>query len=563
MKGHVGALWFLWVRQFVNGLKRSVSTPRRLISLLIGIGYYVGFFMRPWDQSSSSALQKGIGSSIQFDRTTIDQVVFIGFMMLSILLSMGLFGLRNTFRQADVDVLFATPIPARKVMLFRLFRDYAMTLLLPILISLFALMPTLAVVRAANSADPQAFRLVAASGLLAWALLSFTWVALGYALSFLVAKYEKKSKTIVRAVGWAIFFAVAAVLGHIMLNFWANPELATIGKASEAWWVRGIMILPTAATSLVMGAFTGSPLISLIGLAIFAAAIGCSLYYAANLSGWMYDQAATRGFQSQALRDLQRKNDYAGIVAERARQGKVRKSRLANRVAEWKFRKGWSLIYKEILIQSRVGYWINLIFLIGMTAFSSMFLLLPMGRNGQSFGPILYLAMTGFFSVNMSSIQSFNGFTETLRRVEVMKPLPLTSAQIAFFETASKAVVSMIMAFVPFVVGFILKPSLWEYHVAGMIAAPMTALALVAAVFLVVVLFPDFDDPTQRSFRGIMQLLALVLVLVPTVGVFALVLGLGGSPIIAAIFSAGINVGLTALLASIAGRFYADFNPNE
>jgi hypothetical protein len=96
-----------------------------------------------------------------------------------------------------------------------------------------------------------------------------------------------------------------------------------------------------------------------------------------------------------------------------------------------------------------------------------------------------------------------------------------------------------------------------------MIAAPFMALALLSGIFLIVVLFPDFDDPTQRQFRGIMQLIALVAVMIPTGLLFVGFIALGISPIVPAAISALVNIGATVLLTTIAGRFYADFNPSE
>ncbi len=557
-------LWYLWSRQIVNGVKRAVSTPRRLISVLVGIGYYVAFFMRPWDHKTSGQVEKGFEGGINLDPSLISQVVFFVFMLLSIFLSMGIFGLRNTFKQADVDVLFPTPISSKAVMFFRLFRDYAVTLLFPFLLAIFTYQPAVGFFNAVKKHDPAALNQMIRGGLISWILLAFSWVSIGYALSFFVAQHEKKSQLITRTVGWMIFLSIVAVFGYIAFQMNQVPEIATIGRATTVWWVRAIMFMPTAATGIVMGFFNGAPVQILLGLSVFAAVIGLSLTYAARLSNWMYDQAATKGFQTQALRDFQRKGDYTSIVAERARQGKMGKARIAKRVANWTFRGGWTLIYKEILIQSRIGFWMNLFFLVMISAFGLMFLVLPgTTHSGRQIGPALYLGMTGFMAVNMSSFQSYSGFVETLRRVEVMKPLPLTSGQIAFFETVSKAAMSMFMAFIPFLIGLIYRPALWQYHVAGMIAAPFCALTLVSAIFLVVVLFPDFEDPTQRSFRGIMQLIALVIVLAPTGGLFAAMLAFGLSPVIPALISAVINLGLTALLASIAGRFYADFNPSE
>jgi len=557
-------LWYLWSHQIVNGVKRAVSTPRRLISVLIGIGYYVGMFMRPWDHKTSKAIEGDLGKNLRLENTTIDHVVFILFMILSLFLSMGMFSFKNTFKQADVDVLFPTPISSRVVMFFRLFRDYAATLLFPFIILIFVYQPTVGFYNAVKKQDPMALNHMLRGGFIAWFLLAFSWISISYALSFYVAKNEKKSKQITQTIGWTNAAMFLAVMVYFAVRMNALPELQTLGNATTTWWVRGLMFMPTAATTIVMGGLEGSMLMILGGVAVFAVIIGGSLTYASRLSGWMYDQAATKGFQSQALRDYQRKGDYTAIVAERARQGKLGKARIAKKVANWTFRKGWTLIYKEILIQSRIGFWMNLFFLVMIAGFGIMFLVMPEGKNGKSvIGAPLYLAMTGFMAVNMSSIQSYSGFVETLRRVEVMKPLPLTSAQIAFFETTSKAAVAMLMSFVPFLVGFIYRPSLWQYHVAGMIGAPFVALTLVSAIFLVVVLFPDFEDPTQRSFRGIMQLIALVIVLGPTVGIFALLMSMGISPVVPALLTASINVGLTALLTTIAGRFYADFNPNE
>jgi Putative ABC exporter len=557
-------LWYLWFRQIVNGIKRAVSSPRRLISVLIGLGYYVGFFMRPWDRSTSLQIEKGFAKDFHVSPQTIETVVFIAFMIVSIFFALAIFGFRNTFKQADVDVLFPTPISTKVVMFFRLFRDYAVTLFLPLLIALFTFQLGVGAFNAVKKNDPQALNILIRSGLVAWILLSLAWISISYAMCFFVAKNEKRSRLITNSVGFSIFIVMVVVFGSIWFQMRANPSFQTMIEATSAPWLRAIMFIPSAATAIVVGGFNGSTLYSIGGAVVFIALIIGCLTYSANLSNWMYDQAATKGFQGQAMKDFQRKGDMMSVAAERARTGNFGKNnRLAKKVSNWNFRKGWTLIYKEMLIQSRIGFWVNLVFVIAIAGFGIMFLLLPVPKSGVQVGSYLYLGLTGFMAVNMGSMQSYSGFVETLKRVEVMKPLPLTSAQIAFYETMSKAFVSMFMSFTPFVVGLIYKPSLWQFHVSGMIAAPSLSLALVSAIFLIVVLFPDFDDPTQRSFRGIMQLIAMVVIMGPTAITFIGFAVLGWSPIIPAIICLGINLGITALLTSIAGRFYADFNPSE
>ena len=555
-------LWYLWVRQLVNGVKRAVSTPRRLISILIGIGYYVGFFMRPWASGTAGPFEQ-LGKSFKFQASAIEPIIFLVFCFISFVCALAIFTFKNTFKQSDVDVLFSLPVSSRVVMFFRLFRDYALTLFIPMLFGILLFQPTKGFLTGAGKNDASAIPRLIQGGLVAWLLLTLAWISISYAMCFFVAKHEKKSDRITRTLNWSIFVVLLLVMGSIVLQFREEPTFSTIQSATSPLWMKGLMVLPSAATAIVMGGFSSSPIGAIVGILILVATIWVGLSYAAKLSGWMYDQAATKGHQGQAMRDFQRKGDMTAIVAERARQGKVGKGRLAKRVANWKFRGGWTLLYKEILIQARIGYWINLIFLIFFSAFGIMFLNLPaMSTEGQP-NAYIYLAITGLMAVNMSSIQAFNGFVETLKRVEVMKPLPLTSAQIAFFETASKAIISMFMAATPFVVGLIYKPSLWQFHLAGVITAPSMALALVSAVFLTVVLFPDFDDPTQRSFRGIMQLIALLVVMMPTTLIFVGLALLNLSPLVPAVISVLANIAITALLTTIAGRFYADFNPSE
>jgi len=76
-------------------------------------------------------------------------------------------------------------------------------------------------------------------------------------------------------------------------------------------------------------------------------------------------------------------------------------------------------------------------------------------------------------------------------------------------------------------------------------------------------MFPDIDDPTQRGFRGLMGLLALVVTVGPGVGLFILIFALSKSVVMAALAAAVVNLGLAAVCAAVSGRYYADFNPSE
>lgn len=557
-------LLFLWWRQILNGVKRAFSSPKRLISVLVGLGYYVGFFLRPWERTQTFT-KKGetlLPKGFHFDVSNVQPVVFIIFMLISIMMAAGVLTMRNTFKPADVDVLFPTPVSSRLVMYFRLFRDYFLTLFFPLVMMFFGYKPLSGLAAGLKAGDPDGFNNVLRGMGLAWLLSAGFWVAVSYAASFYLAKNEKRSTQLLRIWNWSSIIAVLVVIGTFGVRMWIDPSWKTIVSTTEMPHIRAIMVVPYLTTTMAVGGLSGSMLAPLIAAAILIAVIGLSLNYAASLSGWMYDQAATKGFQGQTMRDMQRKGDMAGMLAERARSGGIKRGRVAQKIQDLKLLNGWALVYKEWLIQARTGIAMSFLFMLMLGAISVMFLSIP--SKTDRILPLLYLGMVGFMTANFGSIAALNGFQETLRRVEVIKPLPLTSRQIAFYEVASKSFFAVTLALVPYTIGLIYKPALWQFHLAGLIASPAIGVGMVSAVFLVVVLFPDFDDPTQRSFRGIMQLLAMLFVMAPAIGLFILFLGfLHTSPIIPALLTAGLIAGVVALFTSLAGRFYVDFNPSE
>ena len=121
----------------------------------------------------------------------------------------------------------------------------------------------------------------------------------------------------------------------------------------------------------------------------------------------------------------------------------------------------------------------------------------------------------------------------------------------------------MLVSLAPFFIGFVMRPELWDLHLTGILLAPSFMLLMASFSFLVIVLFPDVDDPTQRGFRGMILMLGALMVAIPSAGLLigAFLLNLPKSPV--ALVGGGINLGLSVLLAWIAGGIYADFNPSE
>ncbi|HEY0868034.1 MAG TPA: putative ABC exporter domain-containing protein, partial [Fimbriimonas sp.] len=292
-----------------------------------------------------------------------------------------------------------------------------------------------------------------------------------------------------------------------------------------------------------------------------------SFWVAMTQVDWLYDQAAARGFDTQAVRSLRQKGDMSGLLAEYARQGKVKPGRLAARVANWRVRGGLALLWKDLILQARSSMWSYAVFL----PISIFMVAMPVWAVGKldRASTAMYFLMQGF-TVFMIAMQANSGVIEMLRRVDVQKPLPFTPAATVFWEIAAKALPPALISWIAGLCALAINPGLADAFLAAAVMAPSMSFLLVAVVYLMTVLFPDVDDPTQRGFRSLMLLLGIFLLSVPSVAMFLGLTVVGiplvtgpVAPIAAALPFVLLNALLTFAVAAVTGLLYANFNPSE
>jgi hypothetical protein len=118
-------------------------------------------------------------------------------------------------------------------------------------------------------------------------------------------------------------------------------------------------------------------------------------------------------------------------------------------------------------------------------------------------------------------------------------------------------------AWVSSLIAIIVSPAIWQEALAGAILMPFLAILICLVTALTTILFPDFEDPSQRGFRGLMNFVMVVAANAPGVLAFIGLVALGSGAAAAALVAAGIKIGIGALVASVAGAQYAQFNPSE
>ncbi len=560
-------LVFLTLRSFLNGLKRALTSGRRLVSIVMFAAYYAWLSIGRFGGAQTDTPQHMPGGNLHLAfpaLSVLDGAVFGFFTAASIVLALGIFGYRGAFRPADVDVLFPTPVSPKLVLLFRIARDYLVTLLLPLVFAAIGWRGTSAGLKAIVTNFPSQGGYVFRALAIAWLLLSFTWVCVGYATSLFVNRSDLKSERNRLLIGGTLLALLVVAGGDVAYSLRQNLSWDTALALSHSLLLRVIFAPATAATAVVMAPLgrQGINFVSLTsGLLGLCGLITLALIASMTQVGFMYDQAAARGFDNLNLRVLQRRGDMLGVVAEQARRGRVKEGRIAGALAKLNARGASALLWKDVVIQARSSLGIHSIFTLLMLFLSVM----PMYASSEltvATGYV-FLAMQGFGVWVMAMATAQSGFVELLRRVDVEKPLPFTPRVIAFWEVTSKVVAPISAALLGSIAALIVRPAIWPFALASVMIMPSLALLLVSVVLLVMLLFPDVDDSTQRGFRGLMMLLGIVGVSAPSV-ITAIVMFAFGAPAVAVACPVlAENVAIAVALCALSGWLYSGYNPTE
>jgi hypothetical protein len=282
---------------------------------------------------------------------------------------------------------------------------------------------------------------------------------------------------------------------------------------------------------------------------------------------WMYDQAAVKGFESIESSQLRRSGDMAGLLAHQARMGKLRAGR-QGWLQRVRVAGAWTMIWRELILQrrsARTGF-------IFVTLIALVYSLLPVflisvatssrHRTEDFMGYLVFgFQALGIFMSSMSMSQT--GFIEFLRRVDVLKPLPFSSQTLVIAEMFGKSIIPIFLCWFGSIVTIGFHPELWPYILGAMAFMPSLAGVLTGITLVILLLFPDIDDPTQRSFRGLVTLLGIALTMMP--GALALlgIVVLFHQFLLAALVATALNVAMIAGLGFIAGYQYMHYNPSE
>ncbi len=559
------ALVFLYVRSLVNGVKRAFSSPTRTIGVLFFIVTQLWWLPRMMFGQGAMESIPFEGPRLDFPPIyVIDGVVFAGFSAVTFVFALNLFGYRGGFRAADVDVLFPTPVDPRTVLILRVLRDIWVTLIMPLFLAVVFWRPAKMGWTAVFESVPHpetantVFRVAA----IAYFLSAIAWVWIGYALSLVFSKPDDRVERWRVALTWGVVGAFLALGAAVYFRVLGTEFPDGLLQVSHAGDIRAVFFMATAATTLTTAPLTGSFLQALVGGGALVGVGAVAVWLALSNTEWMYEQAALRAAVSENSRLMRRTGDMYGLYAKQAESGKIKAGR-PGLLSRWTVRGPMAILWKEALTVKRTGMPTQVLFIclsIGMAMLVS-----SMHRPGigGTFQGSFLLAMQAILLLGPTMGYAQAGFIESLRRVDLLKPLPFTAQGTVFVEVVSKGLGGWISVAFGLVTAAILRPYLLPFSVAGLLMFPAFTVALSAVSLLLVLLLPDVDDPTQRGFRGLATMLGMLACTAPPIGLFILLVWVGVPIAVAALPTSALMLGLGWLATWFAGKVYEDFNPSE
>lgn len=534
------------------------------MGLIVLLLYWYSYFSRTFSGQSHrdyEGLNGSLGASMPA-LAVIDGWIFAAFALLSVMLIISSFSPRGGFRPADVDVLFPTPVSPRLVLVFRIVRDTLLTLIVPLLLAILA-RPAAAPFQIFLHRYPGHGQLLGKTASVSWLLMAMAWTSLSYALSLFINRSDERSdrnKAIIERSVFVLIFSTAAFIG---LSLRTDLSWETAFTLSHHPWLRVVFFSATMATASTMAPLTGDWQAGAFGVLGLLAVILGSVVLALTQVDYLYDQAAAKGFGSIEIKKLHRRGDIYGVVAEQARQGRHRGGRLARRMSHLRMRGGAALLWKDLVLQTRGALWQYL----AMFPITASMVLVPLWGSAQARAigaeRTLLLIMLAVSVLIVTLQTATSGFIELLRRVDFQKPLPFSPAVTVFWEVVAKTLPTALMTTIIAVGAMLIEPRLWDYALGSMVMAPSLGLILAAVVMLVTVLFPDVEDATQRSFRGLIMMLGCVVAAAPMIGVAGVLIFWNLNGLIVAVVTSAIALAIAVGLCVISGILYAGFNPSE
>jgi len=563
----VNALLFLYTRRFINSFRRAFNNPGRTVGTLaivaLILGVYGGPLLMPSQQPPAGKLLRVL-PPLEIAASILTLMVF-GFLALSFEVALNY---TRAFTESDVSNLFPTPLPRKLVFQFSLFTKGLLgSIGGALIIGYFLVRSTRALLLMIPGGVPLG------SGILGAVAFMLLFIIANAAILQLgvVCGLSVLSRKVPKGVLWTIIAAV--FLLFVGIPFWHFSEYSMPGGSFFGTLLEQLHRPPGSWFFLPFRAVADCALVALQGWSI-AIPIGvgawASLFVLCQMSlhrfsPWMYEYAIHLAQGNTKRREMLKQHSYY-IGA-----GSKRREKRSSVVSTWRWMERWTpagasaLFWRNLILIRRFGGLLVVKVYVGVTVL--MGLGIEALRIFKPNAPLSELLAFGgviqFFLIFAFVPSNIAWLSQTLKRFEIQKPLPITAIRTVFAELLTPILVVAISNLFGLAVLTILFPRQWSVLALGYLTAGSGYMLMSCLLFIVLLFNPDQDDTLQRMLFGIFQMLVFVIAFIPSAVVITAGLLLHVSPMIMGIVALLTNCACMYPLIVLAAKKYETFNPLE
>jgi len=551
-------LLYLELRQFINALKNTLRSPRRLIpALLIGAGVFAWIAQAALFLSGAAPPPHqayGLLAAVQNPSELIKAGSFLFLSFGSLVIIYQAFSTGSlVFSIAHIDFLFPTPISRRSVLLIKLLKDYLKYMFWVTFFVTFTGAPIMLALH--GSLFPYGFVSIAA--LTAYVLFLVNMAhTVNIVFTFGFEKLKQAGKLVKLVLGLA--FASAILVGvhqyaasgdsYFSVHEAANsPVIKAIFAPAD--WCSGLLVAP------LLRSVTDSEMIHLGFLwALAFASFGLLLSRKENI----YEPSLGVSVRAVRVRQAMRSGDVTAVRVQMM-QEKGRKA--AGLLVIPPFGRGAvALLWKSLLIRYRMS-WHQLALMLVLPGIIVFVIQRSLAAEEIMRNlPFILLYMAFLMSITVQP-----QVRAELKHANILKSMPISAWKMmlvgavngSIYLTAGILVFAVSMwVFVPATRTDLLKTCA--------IGSASLGFACVSATMIPALLYPDMRDQAQNFFCNLFGIMMVSVAIIPTIVLGAVLLALAGvSYYVALVPICVVNVIIGAAAVSISGAIFRRFDPTS
>ena len=551
-------LIYLEIRQLLNAIKNTVSSPKRLIPALLIAAWVISWLVhgllaaagapalsQPGYGQYGDALQK-LPKNPEMIRVAI--FLFLSFGCFVVVYQSFTSGLL-IFSIAHIDFLFPTPISRRKVLLVKLFKDYLKYTFWVAFFFIFLGSPVVATLEV----KMLPYGLVGIAGFLALVIMT---VNVSHTINIVATfGYERlrQAAAAVKVVLWAVL--ASAVVIAISQYIRTGETYASIVWAADSYVVSAVFAPARWCSLLILAPFYGVTHQDYIHLGLLWLLAAASFVLLMSRRENVYEPSLGISVRYANRRQAMRSGDFTAVrLAELSEKGAKRVRALTIPP----FGQGaTALLWKSIVTRFRIsGGQLVMSIVLPVAAV----LLLRQFRTSS-----LMLRMLPFALPYVAWLGSMvsQPMRSELKQANILKAMPVTPWKFVMVQAISNAAFASVWILTLAAAMWMTLPGTRGPLLVGCtIMSPFIAFTCVSAVTMASLMYPDMRDAAQNYLSGMVGFLLTFLALLPSVGLGVVMVGVVHSPFLEAARSiALLNLLIGTACVMAAGAMFRKFDP--